>query len=226
VNKVITTAVDITRPPQGNQKVVESSSMTETCLAADGKAVLKEKVVYGVVDSATTEKGTTKTTKSPVSGKTYIVEFKNNALVVTDENYKPVPAAEAAIVKQEEKNLGKPLVQLTSLPDGPIKKGATVDAVAEILRAETVDAKTDVSDLVVTLASVEKDKDGHKVAVFAVSLKIASREPQWTSTVTLKGTLSIRDDSRPVGYVLDGPLTMKGAQVDGAGTWSLNIKSE
>ncbi|MFO0617278.1 MAG: protein kinase [Polyangiaceae bacterium] len=225
--KTRVTSVNVTRPPKGDVKTTESSATTETILAADGKTILKMKVAYGDVTSETVEGGKSTTTKTPVSNKTYVVEFKGGALVVTDENYKPVPAAEADIVKKDEaESVGKPTPTLTSLPDGPVKRGAAVDTIAEILRTEAADAKTDVSDVVVKLERVETDRGGHRVGVFAVSLKVVNHEAEFATAMTLKGSLSIREDARPIAYALEGPVTLKGAQIDVAGTWSLRIEAE
>ena len=38
--------------------------------------------------------------------------------------------------------------------------------------------------------------------------------------------LSIRDDGLPVSYLLDGPITSKGPQVEGSGTSSMETRSD
>jgi len=217
-------SIDTTAPAVTSFKSEERNVHTTTILAADGKTVLKEKIEYGEQTKTETKDGTPTTTSSPVANKAYIAEYKDGAVVVLSDNYKPVPPEEEAIVKKAASDLGSPSRDLTALPDVPVKKGDRVDTLAELLRsAIDGEGKGEMSDVVVTLKDIEV-VNGVKRGIFQYSLKYVQHEDEIIVTMTLSGTFIIRADTgQTIKMDYAGPVTMSGSAT---GTGKMSAKEE
>ncbi|NUP07383.1 MAG: protein kinase [Polyangiaceae bacterium] len=225
--------IAITQPQTADSSESEQKQVTTTILAADGKTVLKIKLQYGDVIKTSTSNGQSQNLKSPVSGKTYIAEYKDGDIVVTDENYRPVAPEEEAEVEKAASGLGKPNPELLALPDVPLKRGDRADTLAEALRGEVAanpDDKTQFSDIHVTLKDIQI-KDGVKVGIFDLSFSMTSTPPSEevtvTVTATVTGTMTIRaNDGRTTQVSISGPMTLSGGPVAGKGSMSFETNYE
>jgi len=205
---------------------IEKQTYTETILAADGKTVLKVKIQYGEQTKTETTDGSSQTTTSPTAGKTYVGEYRNGETVVTDENYKPVPAPEEELVKKQLNDLGKPNPDLTALPDVPLKPGDRADTLSEMIRSGFAEGNGELSDVVVTLKEIQVE-NGVKKGVFDMSFKVVQPADMFKMTMTLSGTLVIRaDNGRMTKMDLAGPFEMHGPNVEGTGKTSFKETAE
>ncbi len=217
----------LTQPAAFESSSTDRSSATKTILAADGKKVLKFRIKYGEVVKNENQNGEQKTTVSPVSGKTYIAEHKDGDVVVTDDNYKPVPEAESAVVEKDAATLGKPSPEIVALPDVTLKRGDRADSLADLLRgslAEGEEENSEFSDVYVTLKDI-KLENGVKVGIFDIGFTAKLKQPDFGMTMTLKGTITIREvDGRSTFTTITGPVTMTGANIAGTGTVTTTVK--
>ncbi len=197
--------------------MVESMVKKTEVLAVDGKAITKAKLTYVEKKKTETEGGKEKKKpKSPIEGKTYILESKDGKTLVTDEKGKKVPKDEEDAVLKGNRAFGKPDPVLTGLPDKAIKVGDKVEKLAKALEEhfKNMDESKDpleVTDVEVKLESIDKDGE---TGVFAIQLTMASpktsKEP-FALKIPLKGTMKVRaKDGFTTEVALKGPLTMEG----------------
>lgn len=196
-----------------NESMVKKTEV----LAVDGKAVTKEKVTYVEKKKTETEGGKEKKKpKSPIDGKTYILEAKDGKTLVTDEKGKKVPKDEEEAVLKANRAFGKPDPVLTGLPDKAIKVGDKVEKLAKALEEHFKDMdeskeQPEISDVEVKLESIDKDGEA---GVFTIQLTMSSpkssKEP-FSMKIPLKGTMKVRaKDGFTTEVNLKGPLTMEG----------------
>ena len=212
--------MDITAPKKESAAFTEKQNEKVDILATDGKTINKVKVTY----SEKTENDGKKTVTSPVSGKTYIAEFKDKKIHVTDADHKKVSAKEEkTVIGDFDDVLGKPDPLLTGMPGTSLKVGDKADALAEALRDLLSGEKSiELTDITVKLKEIAQGAGG-KVGIFDVKVK-ASVPENPKLTLDLSGTLSARaDDSRLLAILLSGPLTLAGGGVKAEGTAAITM---
>ena len=215
----------ITRPKKLEHVELTKDGVKFELLAADGSRATKVKATYKTKTSTVTEDGKDKTKTNPVQGNSYIAEFVNGKIVVTDENKKKVGAEEDKTVASDVKGfLGKPDPLLSGIPGVPVKIGADANSIAEALRdilAEG-DKSIELTGVSAKLKSIGQS-GANKSGVFDVKLKATITEGQLKMVMDLTGTTTIRaDNGHFVNVALAGPLTL-GGEVDGAGSVKINV---
>jgi hypothetical protein len=206
-------------------------------LAIDGDLVTKVKVTY-TVDAAdhTADGKKVPAPKSPIQGKTYIVEAGKGKLIVTTEKGAPAPAAEATLVKQDHKELGQPDQLQAVFPEDPVKIGDTLDAFAAVLQQKlAVGTKRGagapkIEDVRVSLASISGAEPA-QVGTFNVTFHLGMKEEPLDMGVAFKGHMTVRSaDSWPTQMKIEGPIRValdkdapSSMKLTGGGTMSVRF---
>ncbi|NUP13570.1 MAG: serine/threonine protein kinase [Polyangiaceae bacterium] len=226
IRQTMSMVMTYSSPIASERKTVERSDQTTTILAADGKTILKVKIVYGEATRTLTRDGEVTTASEPVQGRTYIAELKKDRLVVTDDSYRPVSKEEQAIVEKGARLLGEPHAQLTAIPDRPLRPGDRADTIGELLRGlMAADGGGALDDAKVILRSIEGDDP--PIGVFDVDLKTGRDGDEFTIEAGLKGTLRIRgDDARFDAVELAGPISLSGSGARAEGAIELSLDYE
>jgi hypothetical protein len=206
---------EITKPDKQSFEESSSTKKQVTILATSGKAITKVKVKYSSASSKTKKDGIDKTNTAQVTGNTYVVESVAGSVNVTDENHKPVSAAESETVAGDFGELGKPDAVLSQLPDVPLKVGDKADTIADALRASLA-SNGELKSSSVTLKDITSDGNG----VFDVKVSFSQSRGALKMNFDLDGTMTVRSsDSRLVSFDLKGPITF-GGDVTGKGTFT------
>jgi hypothetical protein len=168
---------------------------------------------------------------SPVEGKTYEVEATAAGIEVK-RGGAFAPPSEAALVRDDYGGLGHPDPVLSSIPTRPIAMGDEVPAVGEALRAilsRGTGPDIAVEDARARLVDREQ-RDGAKVFVFEITVRLASGPEPIRARSTLKGTIAIREDGAPAEIALEGPIAIvtasplaDSATVTGTGTLRMRV---
>ncbi|MFO0554975.1 MAG: protein kinase [Polyangiaceae bacterium] len=206
----------------GGSKDESNSVETATILAANGRIVIKEKVEFGEVTHSTqsSEQTEPQVQPSPVSGKSYIAEFRDGGVVVTTATHEPVSPEEESFVRGRSNELGVP--RLSTMPDIPLKRGDHADTIVEELVSGVTNDASRVTDASVTLKDI-KVKDSVKYGVFDVALTLTQTINEMTFVTQFKGTLTIRaTDSEITNIDLTGPVS--GSTANGDVTGSMTIQ--
>ena len=218
------------KPQTSRVETTEAETKTEQILAVNGDAVTKLQVTF--VEKVQTNKqgkdvvATNK--RSPLSGRTFVLESKNGKLVATDLFGAPVPSADALLLEKSYKSLGKPDPVLAAMPARPLKSGDKVDELGKAIRERMNGAGgMTVTNVVVSLRE-QKDDEG----IFDVTMELTKADGPIKFVVDLKGDMHVRlDDSRTTSLNLAGPVGVganeadKGKskmQVDGTGSMELS----
>jgi hypothetical protein len=213
--------IAITSPKKSTSTLKESTASKVDILGADGKTITKAKVTYTDHSKSETDDGRAKNEVSPVTGKSYLAEFKDKKLLITDENHKKVSAKEEKVVRGDlDDVVGKPDPLLTEMPGVPMKVGDKADSLSEALRdLLSGDDKADFSDTSVRLKEISF-QGPDKVGTFDVKTKVTLGT---TAKIILdiSGTMTVREaDARLTSIKLQGPLTMSAGIVKADGAFN------
>lgn len=211
----------------------EGVEKTVEVLAVSGISVTKVKVAYKESTKVESKDGAEKTIKSPVIGKTYIVEAKNGAVSVLTEQGAPVPAEEAKEVQDDFKNLGKQDDMQSVLPETPLRVGDQVDAIAEGLRTKLSSGDDGKTKTTVEKSSAKlikiNDKGGTKTGVFKIELDVVIDKSGMVIRMKMEGEVELRaEDGFPVAMMLTAPAAVasapgaKGPKIGGHGLFTMS----
>ncbi len=218
------------KPRTSQVETSEAETKTEQLLAVNGDAVTKLQVTFA--EKVETNKQGTDTVatnkRSPLSGRTFVVEAKNGKVVATDLFGKPASPSDAALLEKSYKSLGKPDPVLAAMPARPMKSGDKVDELSKAIRERMSGAGgMSVTNVAVTLRE-QKDEEG----IFDVTMELTKADGPIKFVVDLKGDMHVRlDDSRTTVLNLSGPVGVgandadKGKskmQVDGTGKMEIS----
>jgi hypothetical protein len=192
---------------------IDRKEKIDEVLAIEGDLVTKVKVTYTVDASDHTADGRkVPAPKSPIQGKTYIVEAAKGKLTVTTEKGAPAPAAEATLVKQDHKELGQPDQLQAVFPEDAIKIGDTLDAFGAVLQQKlAVGTKRGagapkIEDVRVSLASISGAAPA-QVGTFNVTFHLGMNEEPLDMGVAFRGHMIVRSaDSWPTQMKIEGPI--------------------
>lgn len=182
---------------------------TREILALDGAGTpTKVKVTYSKHVKTRTTGPKTAPEEKLLEGKTYIVERKDAALVMTDEAGKPVSAAEEKQLAKDLKGVGKPDEVTLALVSKPRKVGDSLDdvvkALADKAAGDNDGKRPETKDIKLTLRSVEGT-----TALCDLSLTLVAENGKLT--IKVAGTVKLQTDDADVSELkLTGPLTMTG----------------
>jgi hypothetical protein len=192
-------------------------------LAVAGDLATKAKVTYRKFSKTTSTGGSPGTPVDVVGGKTFVVERKGDALLVTDEQGGKPSTEQEDVVAQDMRSFGKPDDVDIAMASKPRSVGDDMSDVADALKMKFQteiggNEKPEVQDARVTLAAVH-DRGGHKFADLDIALSFKMKKKGMKMTMTLKGTLTIpTDDVDVASGNMAGPIT-----IDGDATGSGNI---
>ena len=181
-------------------------------LGEDG-VITKLKVTYKKHSETEDKDGKAKTTTGPVEGKTYIVERKGDQVVVTDGSGNKVPADEEAIVKKDNKRLGKPKAMDNAIPERPLKKGERVPELEVALQVDFAARSADDDDkkkptfegMKVTFREWKGD---HGFFDVEMTMKL-EKEGLMVMTFPFKGSFKVRkQDGWPAEIQMTADLTV------------------
>lgn len=219
--------------------MIEATTKQEEVLGVQDKAVTKLKVTYVEKTKGETEDGKEKKgRKSPVAGKTYLLELKDGKLAVTDEKGKKVPKAEEDILKKDNSHFGKPDPFLAAMPNKALEIGKPVPELAIAIQ-EQMSARDDsnekdklsVSDVEVKLASIEGAGADAK-GVFDVKMTLSSPKTgknPFEMKIVMGGQMKVRaQDGWPTVFKANGPLELgdQGGKKGISGTGTLQLSFE
>ncbi len=205
------------RKKSGTMHETETTVRRDEVLAVDGKTITKAKVTFVEKKKVVMEDGKEKKKpKSPIDGKTYVLEQKGDKVEITDEKGKKANRAEDEAVRKVTKSFGKPDPILASLPDKPIKVGDSVESMAKAFedmlmsKSEGKDAPK-VSDVAIKLESIE-GQGADAVGVFSLALTLSTAggpKALFATKALLKGTFKVRaKDGWSTALDLAGPMTL------------------
>lgn len=229
-------ASDMDKPMSVAMSVTSSSRHTVTVLAAKGKVVSKVKLAFGDVGEVAEEQGEVQRKASPVSGKTYLAEWKKDRVVITDAKGKPVPKEEADEVTKHLPELGKPDALEAAFPKTPLAVGATLDGFSDALAKQIVDEQGDDTRVTQTrarLVEVRQDPRG-VVGVFDVAMTVSRQEinAPFLMTIPLQGQMLVLAEgiqlleltlSGPVKVALTDDAVEQGFEARGEGAMRLRL---
>lgn len=188
----------------------ELEEKTEECLAVEAKKCTKLKVTYSKAEMKNSLKGEPAETKPALfHGKTYVVELKEGAVTVANEDGSAPPAKELEVVKRKHRHFAQETELLEALP-ATVKVGDSLEGVAKALGARLGDDgadKVSKRDVKVTVAAI-KEEDGKKLVVLDFSVALEGKDANGGAIVTsMKGTVDLRvDTGLPTKVELKGPL--------------------
>jgi hypothetical protein len=216
-----TMSMDLTIEAGGKSMKMENSGNEESkeeVLAVDKNIVTKLKVTWIAKTDVQKADGKEQVEKSPIVGKTFILEMKDGKAVALDEAGKPLDDKLAQSVLKEHGSFGKPMALIDALPTTPIKVGDKVDGLAEAMKKDIeadMDAdkgeKTTLEGVTFTLKEIKTEGE-QKLGVFdvTVTFKMAMGEGM-NMSMALKGTMTLRaQDGWPTVMSLEGPISAMG----------------
>ncbi|WAM27371.1 hypothetical protein [Myxococcus sp. NMCA1] len=229
-------ASDMDKPMSVAMSVTSSSRHTVTVLAAKGTVVSKVKMAFGDVGEVAEEQGKVQRKASPISGKTYLAEWKKARVVITDAKGKPVPKEEEAEVTKHLPELGKPDRLESAFPKKPLAVGATLDGFSDALAKQIVDEQDDDTRVTQTrarLVEVRQDPRG-AVGIFDVAMTVSRQEinAPFLMTIPLQGQMSVLAEgiqlleltlSGPVKVELTDDAVEQGFEARGEGAMRLRL---
>lgn len=222
------TQISLTKPKKLENTEISKDSAKFEVLAADGAKLLKVKVTYKEKVQTVSADGKDKTKTHPAQGNSYLAEFKDGKVVVTDENKKKVSAEEQKAVSSDVRGfLGKPDPILAGIPGVPVKVGGAANSIAEALRERlgNGESQVELTGVSATLKSITSVAD-HKTGTFDVKMKATVKEGAFKIMMDISGTVVIRADTGHLTQMsLAAPITLTGGGADGTGSMSINASS-
>jgi hypothetical protein len=166
-----------------NDTVETIERRAEILAVGDDGAETRIKVAYRTYQKEETGKGLV---SSPVEGKTYVLEGHGGKLPsVTDDAGNPPPEAEAQVVANDFKHLGRPDPFWRGLPERPLAAGDSMDDMAKVVLAD--DAADGLEQVQVRFEGGH-DVGGTPAGVFAVQL---TGKLDGATRVTMKGRVAL-----------------------------------
>ncbi len=212
----------------------EVQKKDEEILELSGDTITKLKVTYTQDDKTASGIGGKPTTKkTPINGKTYILQSKDGKVSVLTDKEKPAPKSEEKAVLKDYSSFGKADPFTVAMPDRALKDGEDLPDLANAIKDELLsNQKSDnpKETLAIDSAKVSfKGKSGD-VGNFDVSMNVTGGDAQMKMAIPMTGTYSARlADAWPAGLDLSGPVSLvlgdkdKAAGVTGDGTFSAKI---
>lgn len=202
----------------------ERSKQVVEVLEANDKAPTKVKVTYQEKTAVEKQGSREKSNKSPVEGKSYIVEKSGADVDVDHASGGAAPKKERDVVREDFDDLGQTPSFAAFLPDRPLKKGEKLDVSKEQLRKmfqQDDDDKMKFDNATFQFVGT-KQQGGAEVGVFEVKLEMVNEDETMRMKIALDGKLLLRvDGAWPVEMSLSGPISFegvkKGIDVDGKG---------
>ncbi len=229
-------AVDMKVAVKFGQKNIKQSFASKTTkrkqvevLASKGEVITKARITYKTHTETKTQSGKPPATSDkPFVGKSYILERKDEELIVTDEQGAAPPANEHKAVTDDNNRFGKPDGMLSQFPD-KFEQGQTIDVGPEMAK-EMLGG--DDENMTVTKATITFKKTkkiaGKEVAYFDLNFVIGGGEGPMSMSMKLQGEAALYvDGGWPVAISLKGPINLTAAQpgMDVSGSGKAKFKN-
>lgn len=210
----------------------QTTKKDDEVLEVANGVVTKARVTYAQAEKKHQEDGKpVKTKTEPVSGKSYVVVYKNDKVTVLTDKEKPAPKNEAKIVGNDYASMGKPDPLFTALPDRPLKDGEELPELADAMKNVIIAHGRPSEQEKITVETVKvvfKNKEGEN-GIFDVTMTMKVDAGFFKVSMPLTGKLAVRVvDAWPASLSLEGPLNLdlkekdKKAGVEGGGTMKMN----
>ena len=177
-------------------------------IASQGQEITKARMTYVEAVTSEMEGGKAKPpNRSPIVGKTYVVEAIDGRVVVKNEQGLDPPKEEVKLVLEDNKDFGKPDKLLHLIPDGPIRTGQRIELSSKLAKEILgTGAKSDVqvtrADL--TLRKIEK-VNGMEAAVFDLTIQLGAEK--LGMAINLSGRVTVATKGGwPLAAKLKGPV--------------------
>ncbi len=197
-------------------------------LASNAEGITKKKVTYVEMTKKKAQGPQSMTKKSPLTGKTYIIELKAGKTAFAREDGTKVSEVELEALREENKDFGKNNQLSKLLPNRPLLPGEVIPITPEDMRGifGPGDGMTSV-----TLQFIDVEGTGaDRVGKFKLGMTVDSVDNGLRTLIPLEGHITIRADTAwPVKMLLEGPVTIEGTDPEGtvfAGNGKMTIRGE
>jgi hypothetical protein len=199
-----------------NVSISQTKNKTETVLAQDGGLVTRLRVHFDKVDKTETMAGRDpKTTLQPVSGKTYVIEWKAGQLHITDEQGISPGEEELEILKKEYRRLGRPDPMSKFLDKKTFRTGEAISVPDEVTEDLFGEESGDKKLSIVLKGTVLHG--GVRCAILDVAMKMSQKDEATVVTTDLHGQMLLDIGTlRILSAEMQGPITVTGTAQDKA----------
>ncbi len=218
----VTAGGSVVAEPRGHQQKSERRRIE--VLEATDTDVRKVRVEYVERTEREEDEAGPRSTRSPLVGRTYVVERRGDVIVATDAAGKMVEGAELEELRQEHQNLGRTTRFSSFIPDRPVEVGERLVPPPEVAAEMFGDGGRDVvvRSAAFTFAGAPRPALGEFYV--DLSLQLGGEPPM---DLRLRGKLTVRvQDSLPVAMRLSGPISIDGTSPKTGATFSGNGQME
>jgi hypothetical protein len=221
-------------PLRSTTETADRERRREEVLALFDRIVTKKKITYEKLEVTEVQNGQAKPgEKSPLAGRSYVVELKQGSLVLTDPTGQPVSDAEKKALTRRLANFGKPDPFLEGIPDGVVLANQPAAGMRSGFQElfEGAEEGPDVGNVDVRFVGARDHAQG-RCGVFAFKMAIQmAGEPRLS--MDIDGEFLVRlSDSAPIELEAHGPLRLIGrqkiedvdVQLDGTGETRASLK--
>lgn len=194
-----------------DQAQAVTKAHTVTVLESNDTAITKAKVKIDAHSEITTRNGTAGPEDKGQEGKTFILEFKDGKLAVTNEDGSAVSEVVAAALRKEFRSVGQKDPMAEMLGKEPIKVGQAIDmskseAAKRILGGDD-EGSSKIEKFTLTLKGTHTENN-ETLAIFALELEIENSPSGITIHMATKGEMQISTTTGMVRRVnFSGPMT-------------------
>jgi hypothetical protein len=193
-------------------------------------ALRKLRVSFQERSSSHIVNGRQKNTVSPVSGKTYVLEARDQGLAILDDQERDVTHGEGVVLSQLFRSLGAPDEMARALPKTPMAQGQTVPTLAEALKRDlehALEGRVAFGKVSVTPTGT-RQAAGTDCVVLGIVLQVGFETEARSVQMDTKGEMLLRSDNAwPIAMDLAGPVsidfTEKGVPIHGQGKSRLTV---
>jgi hypothetical protein len=215
--------------PNGRPFTVEdygvvSDHRTVEILGFRAHALRKIRVTFQ--DRSTTHiiNGRQRRNVSPVSGRTYVLEARDQGLAILDDEEHDVTHGEGVVLSQLFRTLGAPDEMARAIPQAPMAQGQAVPGLADALERDLehgLEGRVWFGKVSVTPTGI-RQAGGTDCVVLGIVLQVGFETEGRSVQMDTKGEMLLRSDNAwPVALDLAGPVsvdfTEKGVPIHGQG---------
>jgi hypothetical protein len=218
-------SVDRGTAPVTTELVVgELDEHRDDVVEATNGAPTKLKVTFLHKQATVVTNGNERTLKSPVAGKSYLVQSKDGTLFITTDQGRRVSQAEGDVIAQGYEDIGLDDLVVKGLAGHTLAVGDGADALVSGMEddiARATDGHVGFGQMSATLSGT-RDVAGQSCGVFNVHVELAVKLEKVEARADVSGELVVATaGALPVAMSLHGPVVMGGetarADVEGQG---------
>lgn len=195
-----------------------------TILGTAADAVTKIRSTFEAVDDREEDDKNMRVKRSPISGRTFIVEVNNGKVTALDEKGAALPDDISAIVSAQHKDLGRKQ-DLMVLSGRTIKPGDKVTELAEIISRSIKSSGSSriVPENVEVIYAGLVRENGLECGLFHLRVNVAGSQDGMNLTMRLTGRMAVAvKNAMPLYMAMEGPITLGGkkdtVELDGLGS--------